>query len=192
MSPGTWANDFLEDNPNCTALVLENVLRLDTRSRSGQIAQRLGLYMALQWRTKFLNNNGGQAHRIATLLTAVGIDPKTITNREERRRIRAYLTGEAALSINYKMSGPSERAMMQAHSWTTGATRIRKQATQMLTPVGTHGSNGRSSSRAERRNRFLQNSTDRSACRLEEGVARKRRKERASDAAQARRIAEKD
>jgi hypothetical protein len=94
MSPGTWANDFLEDNPNCTALVLENVLRLDTRSRSGQIAQRLGLYMALQWRTKFLNNNVGQSHRIATLLAAVGIDPKAVTNREERRRIRTYLTVE--------------------------------------------------------------------------------------------------
>lgn len=94
MSPGTWADDYLEDNPNCTALVLENVLRLDTRRRSGQIAQRVGLYMALQWRTKFIHNNGGQAHRITALLTAIGIDPETITNREERRRLHDYLTGE--------------------------------------------------------------------------------------------------
>lgn len=94
MSPGTWADDYLEDNPNCTALVLENVLRLDTRGRSGQIAQRLGLYMALQWRTKFLHNNGGQAHRIATLLAAAGIDPKSVIHHEERKRVRDYLTSE--------------------------------------------------------------------------------------------------
>ena len=193
VSPGTWANDYLEDNPNCTALVLENVLRLDTRSRRGQIAQRLGLYMALQWRTKFLHNNGGQAHRIATLLTAVGIDPKTITNREERRRIRSYLTGEgSALDQlqdvgaigtrddagtlvddwrykNEEASDPDADASWDA--WLEWTIIIPAPSDVMdfyrIPQIARHAA-------------------------LKEGVARERRKERARDAAQARRIAEKD
>ncbi len=94
VAPGSWASDYLEDNPNCVALVLESVLRIDTRKTVGQLAQRIGLYMALQWRTKFLHNNGGQPHRISSLLAAAGIDPKDVGHHEERRRIRAYLTGE--------------------------------------------------------------------------------------------------
>jgi len=91
MSPGTWADDYLKFNPNATALLLERILSINTSGRVGQIAFRLGLYLALNWRTKYMNNNPDQPHAVHSLLEAIGIDPKAITRRDERSRVRSYL-----------------------------------------------------------------------------------------------------
>lgn len=111
VSPGTWANDYLEDNPGATSIVLKSVLTLGTRGsahgRAGQIAQRIGLYMALQWRTKFIKNNGRQPHRVSSLLAAVGIDPATVTRRDERQRLRSYI--ESALDLLQEVSAIGTR-----------------------------------------------------------------------------------
>jgi len=193
VSPGSWADDYLEDNPNCIALVLENVLRIDTRKTVGQLAQRLGLYMALQWRTKFLNNNGGQAHRVKTLLNAVGIDPETVTNREERRRIRAYLTGESgALDQLQGVEGigtrdeagvlvddwhyKNEEASVPDADVSWGAwldwTIIIPAPREVMD--------------------FYEAPLEARQATIKEGIARKRRRERAIDAAKAKMIAQRE
>lgn len=97
LSPGTWADDYLKDNPGATALLLDRILSIDTSGRTGQIAFRLGLYMALNWRTKYMNNNADQPHVVRKLLAALGIEPAAITRRDERSRMRSYLI--AALDL---------------------------------------------------------------------------------------------
>ncbi len=93
VSPGTWVDDFLRDNPKCVALVLERILSIDSGTRTGDIAYRVGLYISLNWRTKILKNNSGQGHRVRELLKATGIDPHEITHHEQRKRLRSCLEG---------------------------------------------------------------------------------------------------
>lgn len=93
LSPGTWADDYLRDNPGATALILDRILSIDTSGRTGQLAFRLGLYMALNWRTKYMHKNVDQPHVVHKLLEALGISPREITHREERSRVRSYLIG---------------------------------------------------------------------------------------------------
>ncbi len=117
MSPGTWADDYLADNPGVTALVLDHLLRLDTSARTGQIAFRLGLYMALNWRTKFMHNNVEQPHAVRSLLVAMGVDPESIKHREERKRIRSYLIGALDLLQERGVIGLRDEQGMLVDDW---------------------------------------------------------------------------
>jgi len=117
LSLGTWADDYLEDNPGCVALVLDRILGIDNSTRTGELAYRVGLYISLNWRTKILNNNAKQPHRVRQLLVALGIDPKTITHHEERRRLREYLEGAFDLLQEVKALGTRDDDDVLIEDW---------------------------------------------------------------------------
>jgi len=83
---GEWARPLLGPGMRQTALLLQDVLKIDPRDGKGLIASRLGLFLCQHWKIRASRGTYERPWPIKTLLDGAGI--KIPEHREQRRRLR--------------------------------------------------------------------------------------------------------